>query len=84
MSIFFLLTCFHSQVLKFLWYHFGSSAYFKSLIKKNQNNENYFKYVQVESTGYQLWERNTQALKKVIHFKNTRVKNTKAYAQIVK
>lgn len=46
---FFLLTCFHSQVLKFLWYRFDSSAYFKSLLKKKK--ENYFKYIQVISSG---------------------------------
>lgn len=40
-------------MLKFLWYRFESSVYFKSLIKKKTktNNESYFKYVQVKSTG---------------------------------
>lgn len=44
---FFLLTCFHSQVLKFLWYHFDSSAYFKSLLKKRKK----IKYVQIIFLG---------------------------------
>lgn len=51
-TLIFFLTCFHSQILKFLWYCFESSADFRSLIKKkNQSNEDYFKYKQVKSTG---------------------------------
>lgn len=48
---FFLLTCFHSQVLKFLWYRFDSSAYFKSLLKKRKKItlSTYRSYLQVSA-----------------------------------